>query len=139
MPDYFRGDERSGITAPDLSKEVEYCDHIVKARGKRSQYTSVSKEPGKIRDFGDQLYRLKRPKVDDDGHTVVEHETLIDALQDLARGQDKGTRQKAIQALRYAKKRLEGLVQWKFNLQGVARKDLISWAQGKVQPYFEKE
>lgn len=40
MDDYFRGDRSSGITAPDLTKEVDYADHIVKARGKRTCFTS---------------------------------------------------------------------------------------------------
>ena len=55
MTDYYRGDQKAGITAPDLTKDVEYADHVVKARGKRTQFTSVSKTPAKIVDFGEML------------------------------------------------------------------------------------
>lgn len=139
MTDYFRGDERSGISAPDLSKFVDYADHIVRARGKRTQYTSVSIEPGKIRDFGDQLYKLKRDDLSDAGHCLVEHVTLMDSLRSQARDRDREAKLKAVQALRYAKKRLEGLVDWSFDKTGIERKNLISWAATKVQPYFERQ
>jgi hypothetical protein len=43
---------------------------------------------------------------------------------------------RAIQALRYAQRRKEGLVSWSFITTGVARKDLIAWAERKVQAYF---
>ena len=139
MTNYFRGDNSSGITGPNLSKSVEYADHIVKARGKRTQYTSVSKEPGKIRDFGDQLYELKCDKVAADSHILVNHDELMGALREQARNHDKAAKQKAVQALRYAKKRLEGLVDWKFDTSGVEPKKLLTWATQKVQPYFDKQ
>jgi hypothetical protein len=136
---YFRGDNSAGITAPDLSKTVEYADHIVKARGKRTQLTSVSLESGKIRDFGDQVYKLRREEAAGDGHGLVEHEVLVAHLIEQARGTDKGSKLKAIQALRYARKRLEGLVEWAFDTSGVERKNLIAWAGSKVQAYFERQ
>lgn len=139
VSDYFRGDNSAGITAPDLSKTVEYADHIVKARGKRTQLTSVSLEPGKIHDFGDQLYKLKREEAAGNGHGLVEHDALLAHLTAQARGTDKDSKLKAIQALRYAKKRLEGLVDWAFDTSGVERKNLITWAGSKVQAYFEKQ
>jgi hypothetical protein len=95
--------------------------------------------PGKIRDFGDQLYRLEREKADADGHFVLEHEALMAALRGQAKSQDKAAKQKAVQALRYAKRRLEGLVNWKFTTTGVEPKSLITWAERKVQPYFRKQ
>lgn len=139
MSDYFRGDNRTGITPPDLSKDVDYADHIVKARGKRTQFTSVSKDPIKIRDFGDQLYKLKREKVDADGHILIENETLMASLREQARSQDKAAKLKAVQALRYAKKRLEGLVTWSFKIHGIERTNMITWAAGQIQPYFERQ
>ena len=138
MDDYFRGDQRDGITAPNLSKDVGFADHIVKARGKRTQFTSVSREPDKIRDFGDQVYKLKRKEFLADNHELVEHQPLMDALRDEARTADKAEKLKAVQAMRYAKMRLEGLVNWGFDTTGVQRKDLITWAAGKVQPYFKR-
>lgn len=136
--DYFRGDQRAGISPPDLSKDVSYADHIVKARGKRTQYTSVSKDKTKIRSFGDQLYKLKRPKLEEDDHGLVEHDALMASLREEAKASDKGERLKAIQAFRYARKRLEGLVDWHFDISGVERKDLLTWASGRVRPYFSK-
>ena len=139
MSDYFRGDQKNGITAPDLSKSVGYADHIVRARGKRTQLTSVSKDPNKIRDFGDQLYKLRRPELEADAHQLVEHEDLLDVLRERARETDKGAKLKAIQALRYARRRLEGLVDWRFDLDGVDRKDLLAWAAERVRQYFVKQ
>jgi hypothetical protein len=117
---------------------VSYADHIVKARGKRTQYTSVSKDRTRIRRFGDQLYKLRRPRLDGDGHGLVEHDALMASLQEEARASNRGERLKAVQALRYARKRLEGLVDWHFDISGVERKDLLTWAAAKVRPYFSK-
>lgn len=139
LSDYFRGDNKSGITGPNLAKDVSFADHIVKARGKRTQYTSVSKSPDKIRIFGSQLYKLIREKVAFDKHRLIEHLALMDALREQARSTTKEDRQKAVLALRYARKRLEGLVDWSFDISGVAKKDIITWATKKVQPYFQKQ
>ena len=65
-PDYFRRDQADGVTAPDLSKDCSYAEHIVRARGKRTQLTSVSLDPQKINDFGPALYRALRPDIDGD-------------------------------------------------------------------------
>ena len=51
--DYFRRDQRDGVSPPDLSKDCTFAEHIVHARGKRTQFTSVSLDLSKIRDFGD--------------------------------------------------------------------------------------
>ncbi len=139
MAEYYRGDQRAGITAPDLSKDVEYADHIVKARGKRTQFTSVSKKSGKIRDFGDSLYHLQQEKLAEDDHQLVEHQQLINALREQARGTEKAAKLKAVQAIRYARKRAEGLVDWRFDTSGVQRKDLIAWAGSRVQAYFQRQ
>ena len=69
-PDYFRRDQADGVTAPDLSKDCSYAEHIVRARGKRTQLTSVSLDPQKINDFGPALYRALRPDIDGDGPTT---------------------------------------------------------------------
>lgn len=139
MDDYFRGDQKSGITPPDLLKDVDYADHIVKARGKRTQFTSVYKERGRIRDFGDQIYQLKRSRIDGDRHQLVEHQTLVGALQEQARGADRAVRLKAVQALRYAKMRLEGLVDWRCDISGVDKKERFTWAASHIRPYFTKK
>jgi hypothetical protein len=137
-PDYFRKDQADGVTAPDLAKDCTFPEHIVRARGKRTQLTSVSLDPDKIRDFGPLLYRALRSKIDEDGHSLVEHTELMASLHLAATSAKKDERARAIQAQRYAKRRKEGLVKWSFNVTGVDRKDLISWAFQSVQKYFSK-
>lgn len=55
-----------------------------------------------------------------------------------AQSSEKDERVRAIQAQRYARRRLEGLVKWDFQTKDVERKDLITWAFDKVQKYFRK-
>jgi hypothetical protein len=50
----------------------------------------------------------------------------------------KEERARATQAQRYAKRRLEGLIEWHFIYDGVDWKALISWAFQNVQKYFTK-
>lgn len=135
---YFRRDQKDGISPPDLSKECTFAEHIVHARGKRSQLTSVSLDLARIRDFGDTDYRLVREALCADSHALVEHEALIEELRRVAREEEKSERLRAAQALRYATRRSEGLVRWSFDTSGVARKDLITWAWKKVQAYFTR-
>ena len=115
MQPYYRRDQDSGVSAPNLGKTCSYAEHIVSARGKRDQYTSVSLDPNKIREFGNKLYRLLRKKLLEDGHSLVEHDALLASLQKVAVTEDKADRARALQALRYAKKRKEGLIRWEFN------------------------
>lgn len=134
--DYFRRDQADGITAPDLSKDCSFAEHIVRARGKCTQLTSLSLDPTKIADFGPVLYRALRIEIDRDDHAVVEHAELMNQLRAAAASSEKAERARALQAQRYAKRRQEGLLKWNFSLDGVDRKDLIIWAFRNVQKYF---
>ncbi len=134
--EYYRRDQKDGITAPNLARCCSYAEHIVSVRGKRDQYTSVSLSPHTIRVFGEQLYRLLQEPLLQAGHVLVEHECLLTSLRDVATSHDKAHRARAIQAIRYAKKRKEGLIEWKFETHSVATKDLITLAHTKVQKYF---
>ena len=137
--EYFRGDQRDGITAPDLSKsDCTVAEHIVRARGKRTKYSSVSLDRNRIRDFGETLYRLLLDRVASDEHVLVEHDSLLAELRRVVRESDKAERARALQAIRYARRRLEALVEWKFDVSGVERKDLISWAFTRVQDYSQR-
>jgi hypothetical protein len=111
----------------------------VRARGKRTAYTSVSLHPDAIRDFGNTLYQVKRPKLEDDGHALVQHGGLLAELRKAAAKESKGERLRAVQALRYAKRRREGLIDWKFDVSAVKPTDLVSWAQSRVAAYFAKK
>jgi len=137
LPDYFRRDQERGITAPDLSKDCTYAEHIVRARGKRTRFTSVSLDRDKIDDFGPALYMALRPEIVRDGHSVIEHGTLIGSLRSTAASTDKADRERALQACRYAFRRREGLIEWAFDISPVERKNLISWAYARVQNYFQ--
>lgn len=136
--DYFRRDQTDGLTAPDLSKICTEAEHIVRARGKRTSMTSVSLDPKKIDDFGPSLYQAIRPCIEGDGHTFIEHGALLEQLRKTALSTDKAERARAIQAQRYAKRRLEGLVAWKFDWSSIERKDLITWSFKHIQKYFQK-
>jgi hypothetical protein len=136
--DYFRRDQYVGVTAPDLSKACTYAEHIVRARGKRTQLTSVSLDRKKIGDFGETVYRVIRQEIDVDKHAIVEHSELLSDLRKSAESSDKEERARAIQAQRYAKRRFEGLVKWNFSIEKVERKDLIKWAFDNIQKYFRK-
>ncbi|QGM45570.1 hypothetical protein [Methylocystis heyeri] len=135
---YFRGDQKEAITAPDLSKQCEYADHIVNARGKKTAFTSVSLDRNKIEPFGEVDYLLLRQKAAADGHQIIEHEDLVAALQASASSEEKAARLKALQALRYARMRKEGLVRWAFDISGIARKDIVTWGFHRVQQYFQQ-
>ncbi|HUB11333.1 MAG TPA: hypothetical protein VMB34_05195 [Acetobacteraceae bacterium] len=102
MPDYYRRDQAVGVTAPDLSKDCTLAEHIVRARGKRTQYTSVSLNPDKIDDFGPSLYQALCPEILQAGHAIIAHEALLQGLRDAAAGADKADRRRAFQAQRYA-------------------------------------
>jgi hypothetical protein len=138
MDEYYRRDQQDGISPPDLSKMCTYAEHIVHARGKRTQFTSVSKDQSRIRDFGPALYKLQRVELVQDNHQLIEHALLIASLRTTIQSRDKAERARAIQALRYAQARVEGLVQWTFKAASVEPKDLLNWAHGQVQKYFVK-
>jgi len=100
--DYFRRDQRNGISPPDLSKDCTFAEHIVNARGKRTRFTSVSLDLSKIKDFGDTDYRLERKKLQSENHALIEHEVLIGELRGIIRQREKADRLRAVRALRYA-------------------------------------
>lgn len=136
--DYFRGDEDSGITPPNLLKDCTFAEHIVRARGKRDKFTSVSLSPASIRCFGDTLWQLKCNDCITAGHTLIEHHQLLSNLQQSIKSEDKADRARAIQALRYARARKEGLIDWQLDISGVDRKTLDNWTSTQVRPFFSR-
>lgn len=132
---YYRGDQASGITGPNLAKNCTFAEHICRARGKRTQFTSISLEPNSVRDFGDIIYKLRRPETDADGHQTIEHEALLESPRGTIKEAVRAERQQAILALRRASLRREGLIRWQFQIPSNTT-DLITWAEQQVQPYF---
>lgn len=137
-PLYFRRDQKDGITGPNLAHRCTYAEHIVHARGKVTQYTSITLDGQKCRDMGEATYRLLRPEVDDAGHAVVEHVMLVTELEKVARSEEKADRLRAIRALQYAKRRLEGLVEWKIDISLIAPKDVMERGRKEASKFFSK-
>lgn len=135
---YFRRDQKDGITGPNLAHRCTYAEHIVHARGKVTQFTSVTLNAQKCRDMGEETYRLLRPQVDVAGHAVVEHVTLIAELEKVARAEDKAARLRAVRALQYAKHRQEGLVEWKIDITAIAPKDVMERGRREASQFFSK-
>ncbi len=135
---YFRRDQKDGITGPNLAHRCTFAEHIVHARGKVTQYTSVTLDGQKCRDMGDATYRLLRPDVDNAGHSVVEHALLVTELERVARSEEKADRLRAVRALQYAKRRLEGLVDWKIDISSVAPKDVMERGRKEASKFFSK-
>jgi hypothetical protein len=138
QPNYFRRDQSAGITAPDLTKVCSPAEHIVHARGKRTNFTSVSLHPSRIEDFGEVTYVLEQTVMAADYHVLIKHQELVDGLRATCRNGEKAERTRALQALRHAMRRSEGLVDWKFDTSRVERSDMITWGYGRVQKYFRK-
>lgn len=137
MVDLFRRDQADTVTGPNLDDTSSYAEHIVHARGKRTRFTSVSTSRDAIRDFGPQLWMLLQPKVTVDGHSVVAHDDLVSALrQALSEDGDAPSREFAARAIPRAIRRREALVQWSFKIDGVERKDRMSWAERHVRTFF---
>jgi len=138
MRDLFRRDQADAVSGPNPDDDSNYAEHVVHARGKRTHYTSVSTSKDAIRDFGEQLWRLVQPKVTDDGHVVVAHEQLLWALRALLHEGDDRTRELAARALPRSIRRREALVDWRYDVGGIERKDRISWAERYVRAYFTR-
>jgi len=134
--EYFRRDQERGITGPDLSKTCTLAEHVVQARGKRTQFTSVSRDRESIRDFGETLYRLLVQPLLADRHMLLEHDDLVRRLFQVIREASGKEKDLALRAIRRVRKRKEGLVEWHFDSGGVERKDLIHWATEKVREFF---
>ncbi|MFP4474845.1 MAG: hypothetical protein ACLFOY_04750 [Desulfatibacillaceae bacterium] len=126
------------MTPPNLAVDCTYSEHVVRARGKKSRFTSISRTPERIRDFGPALYRVLREVLMRDGHGLVGNRELTDHLAKVAKNGEKAERARAIQALRYSRRRDEGLIDWRFSTEGVERKGLITWAFDAIQKYFDR-
>jgi hypothetical protein len=116
-----------------LRDNASFLITLVRARGKRTPYTSVSLERHAIERFGECDCLLLRHLLNRDKHALVDHAELIRELRLAIRERKKADRLTTIQALRYARLRKEGLIVWKFDYEGVERKELITWTYQKVQ------
>ena len=136
--DLFRRDQTDGISPPNLADESTYAEHVVRARGKTSRFTSLSLDPSVIRDFGNELWRADQAKIRAAEHLIVSHADLAIALRAAVRGSNDDDRERAARALPRVLARKEALVHWKFDCAHVERKDLITWATARVRDYFSR-
>lgn len=121
-----------------MSKTCTYAEHVVHARGKRTQFTSVSLDPKKIWDLGETLYRLLLDALLEAKHILIDHDKLVKSLINTVKNDEGKERDIAIRAIRRVKRRKEALIEWRFNIRAVERKDLIPWAFNKVNNFFTK-
>jgi hypothetical protein len=128
--------KRSRSNAPDLSKPCSFAEHVVRTRGKRTKYTSVSLDPDKIDDFGPAPYQALCIDIRAAGHAIIEHDALIQSLRAEAENSTKMDRRRALPAQRYATRRREGLIDWIFDATSVQLKELITWAFAQIQKFF---
>ena len=133
---HFRNDSPNGITPPNPDANVSHVDHITKARGKRTQFTSVSQDADSIRHFSGELYRCSRIAVQGDGHTFVEHNDLVDGIRQTILKSRREEKIKAERALQYTTRAKEALINWKFDFRRVPRKDRITRCGDQIQAYF---
>lgn len=137
---YYRRDQKAGITPPDMTCQCSYAEHIVRARGKKSRFTSMSLDPAKIKhDFGEALYELKRPAADKAGHLVIEHPALMAELHKMAKNNVKEDKLRALAAIHHARRRAEGLVDWALDVSTVPAKNRFKWTANQIRPYFTKK
>ncbi len=137
---YYRGDSSKGITPPNLAVESTIPEHIVRARGKKTNFTSVSLDKDKVKSFGDAIYTLLNDILHTDMHKLIEHKQVLESLRTFAKGDDPKQKDLALRAIPRAKSNLEGLIRWNFKIPsdvGGSTK-LISWVSPKVQKYFDK-
>ncbi|GAA4422411.1 hypothetical protein GCM10023155_06000 [Bremerella cremea] len=133
---HFRKDSPNGITPPNPDVSVSPVDHITKARGKKTQYTSVSESEDSIRHFSGQCYRCESSEIVSEGHEVLLHADLLMLLRTTALGAQRAEKIKAERALQLATRAREALIDWKFDLKGVARKDRITHSASQIQKFF---
>lgn len=88
-------------------------------------------------DFGPVLYEALTKELKSNGHRLIDHQTLINSLREAAKGGDKQDRVRAVQALRYASRRREGLVIWSLDHSLIDRKNVFEWTRSKISPYFQ--
>jgi len=136
--DLYRRDQTDGISPPNLGDRSTYAEHVVHARGKRTRYTSVSEDPARIHDFGQQLWKLRQPEVQGAGHLVVVHTALLARLQADLRGGDPDLRELAARAIPRVRRRLEALVDWRFDITRIDQKEIVNWVIAQVRPFFTR-
>jgi hypothetical protein len=138
MAPHYRKDGPNGITAPHLDSDKNIVAHITKHRGMKTPYTSVSEEEWAVNHFSGDLYRTESQDIIDDSHKFIAHPDLVDLLKREISTSSRENKDRAQRAYMYAIKAKEALIDWQFHLDGVDRKDRITWCYRHIQKYFRK-
>ncbi len=104
----------------------------------KTQYTSVSEDEQAIKHFSGELYRTESDHIVGDNHNFIAHSELSDRLKSVIASSSRGERVTASRALQLALRAKEAVIDWRFNLETVPRKDRITWCFNNVQKYFHK-
>ena len=138
LTEFFRCDQADLVTGPNLANTTSYAEHIVHARGKRTQFTSLSEDATKIREFGPQLWKLLLAVAKQNNHTILGHQDLMAALRRELDSEDDAASELALRAIPRAKKRVEALIVWNFDVPAAVKKNPINWATTQIQKFFIK-
>ena len=136
---HYRKDNPKGITAPNPDADRDIIQHITKHRGQKTPYTSVSEDSKSIRHIQGILYKVDSQDVQDDGHGFIFHSELIDQVRSVMQSSARADRVLATRAYQLATRAREALIDWQFELSGIAKKDKITWCYNHIQKYFDKE
>lgn len=133
---HYRGDQDKGITAPNLGLDVTFAEHVVKARGRKSNYTSVSENRAAAQIFG-KVYTLDEIGLRNDGHQLFCSISIQKSLQDTIKSGGPQA-QLALRAVPRVAKNSECLIKWDFKIPSkFTGGSLISWTYNTIQKYFK--
>lgn len=138
LPSHYRKDSPHGITPPNPDADPDIIQHITKYRGQKTPYTSVSESLDAIKHFDGVAYSTQPTLITQDDHVFIHHTDLVNQLKLLNQASTRGERVLAVRALQLATRAKEALIQWKFELGTVKKKDRIGWCQRNIQKYFKK-
>lgn len=138
IPVHYRKDSPNGITPPNPDSDVDLIAHITKHRGMKTPFTSVSERAQCLKNFSGDLYSTEPDVIVGGGHRFQSHPEVIDEIRAAIHELRRGERVLAQRAFQYAERAREAVVIWQFHLDGVERKDRISWCATHIQQYFQR-
>ncbi len=100
--------------------------HITKHRGMKTQFTSVSEDRDLIRHFTGTLYVTDSDEITRNGHEFITHPDLMDHLKGVIASTKREERVLASRAFQMASRAREALIDWRFDLERVERKNRIT-------------
>ena len=136
--EHYRKDNPNGVTAPNPDGDRDIVAHITKHRGMKTPYTSVSEDQNAIRHFSGELYKTDSDDIVAGGHVFKNHSEVVDELTSIIQTSARAERILAGRAFQYVKRAKEALIDWRFLLDNVKKKDRISWCYSHIQKYFQR-